>query len=196
MRNSDPSQSLPGIRVPTRWRSTIAIILGFLVVVGVATYLTRRTLLLNVARIALNHDAALVAQEHADAIAVVFAKPPPAWINPMKNRMNEIWEPIKADGVNYFMFAGPSTWLQPYSERSNPRSPYYQAWVGAYVIKRRDGSLPEDLRSWAWQVTSLDQPLDGYRRWGTLIPKQTPLRPQEQETLISTAAASRFGTVS
>ena len=30
----------------------------------------------------------------------------------MKNKMNDIWNPIKADGVNYFMFAKPKTLIQ------------------------------------------------------------------------------------
>jgi hypothetical protein len=55
------------------------------------------------------------------------------------------------------MFAKPQTWLRTYSERSNPISPYYQAWVGAYVIKARNGSVPANLESLAWQVTALDQ---------------------------------------
>jgi hypothetical protein len=63
----------------------------------------------------------------------------------MKNQLNDIWDPIKANGVNYYMFAGPRTWFTPYSERSNPLSPYYQAWVGGYVIKQRDGYLPANL---------------------------------------------------
>ncbi len=41
----------------------------------------------------------------------------------MKNQMNDIWDPIKANGVNYYMFAGPQTWTTSYSERSNPLSP-------------------------------------------------------------------------
>ena len=55
------------------------------------------------------------------------------------------------------MFAAPRTWLSAYSERANPVSPYYQAWVGAYVIERTDGSLPDDVPSLARQVTALDQ---------------------------------------
>jgi hypothetical protein len=140
-----------------RWRKRIAILLASLVVVTIAAYAMRCTLLLNLARIALNHQSELIAQEHADGVAIVFSKPPSAWITPMKNQMNEIWAPIKADGVNYYMFAGPRTWHNTYSERSSPISPYYQAWVGAYVIKREDGTLPDDLQSLAWQVTALDQ---------------------------------------
>lgn len=137
-----------------RWIFALLACLGVLTVVG---YATRHTLLLDVARIVLNHDSELVAQERVDAVAIAFAKPGSLWITPMKNQMNRIWDPIKANGVNYYMFAKPQTWFGRYSERSNPISPYYQAWVGGYVIKERDGSLPTDLESLAWQVTALDQ---------------------------------------
>lgn len=150
-------------------RKTVLAITALAIATGFA-YFARSTLLLNVARIALNHDAELIRQEHTDTLAIVFPRPPPAWISPMKNQMNEIWDPIKADGVNYFMFAGPRTWFRTFSERSNPRSAYYQAWVGGYVIKRRDGSLPSDLQSWAWQVTTLDQ-----RSWLSTMGDPRPL---------------------
>ncbi len=140
-----------------KWLKWIVAVSACLAVVAGAAYVTRYTLLQNVARIVLNHDSELVAQERADGIAIVFATPPSVWITPMKNQMNGIWEPIKANGVNYYMFAKPRTWFKRYSERSNPLSPYYQAWVGGYVIKARDGSLPADLESLAWQVTALDQ---------------------------------------
>jgi hypothetical protein len=152
--------SLPltdGASYSGRWKRRIAYTLVVAAIVAVPVVVARRTLLLNVARTALNHDSALLAQERADGVAIVFSKPPLPWITPMKNEMNEIWEPIKANGVNYYMFGGPRTWLTPYSERSNPKSPYYQAWVGGYVIKHKDGSLPKDLQSLAWQVAALDQ---------------------------------------
>jgi hypothetical protein len=151
--------STPGIRTTFArpWLKRSAALLACLGILAVAGYVTRCILLLNVARIILAHDSALLAQERADAVAIVFADPPPAWITPMKNQMNAIWDPIKADGVNYYMFAKPQTWFRTYSERSNPTSPYYQAWVGGYVIKARDGSLPTDLESLAWEVTALDQ---------------------------------------
>ncbi|HZS57684.1 MAG TPA: hypothetical protein VFA43_00340 [Gemmatimonadaceae bacterium] len=120
-------------------------------------YAARCTLLLDIARVVLNHDSDLVAQERADGVGIVFAQPASLWITPMKNQMNRIWEPIKASGVNYYMFARPYTWFTHYSERSNPTSPYYQAWAGGYVIKLKDGSLPMNLESLAWQVTALDQ---------------------------------------
>jgi hypothetical protein len=75
----------------------------------------------------------------------------------MKNLMNSIWRPIGAAGVNYYTFAGPARVFRSYSERSNPTSPYYQAWVGGYVTKTKDRTLPADLPAWAKQVTELDQ---------------------------------------
>jgi hypothetical protein len=140
-----------------------------LLVVG-AAYVVRCTLLLNVARIFLDHDGELVAQEKADGVAIVFAKPPSPWVMPMKNVMNPMWQSIGAEGVNYYTFAGPSNLLRSYSERSEPRSPYYQAWVGAYVTKRRDGTLPQDLPAWAKQVTELDQ-----RSWLAAMGDPQPL---------------------
>ena len=137
-----------------RWRERLAVVAAVLLVLAAVTYVTRRSLLQSVARIALSRDSDMVAQERADGVAIVFAKPPSAWITPMKNRMNEIWSPINAEGINYFMFAGPSSWIASYSERSNARSPYYQAWVGAYVIKLKDGSLPADVEALAWKVTT------------------------------------------
>ena len=149
-----PASEVPGAK---RWRRRIALLGVALLGVAAAAYMARCALLLDVATIVLNHDADLVAQERADGVAIVFAEPPPGWISPMKNVMNPIWQPIGATGVNYYTFAGPSTVLRPYSERSNPSSPYYQAWVGGYVTKRLDGTLPADLPAWATQVTELDQ---------------------------------------
>jgi hypothetical protein len=162
-----------------RWRKGIVIVLACLAILAGVTYAARCALLLNFARIILNRDSGLVAQERADSVAISFAKPPPAWIALMKNQMNDIWDPIKANGVNYYMFAGPRTWFTPYSERSNPLSPYYQAWVGAYVIKQRDGSLPADLETLAWQVTALDQ-----RSWLSAMGDPRPLADASQATRV------------
>jgi hypothetical protein len=134
---------------------------------------------LNVARIILDRDSGLVSQERADSVAISFAAPPPAWIAPMKNQMNDIWGPIKANGVNYYMFAGPRTWFTPYSERSNPLSSYYQAWVGGYVIKQRDSSLPANLEMLAWQVTALDQ-----RSWLSAMGDPRPIADASQATRV------------
>jgi hypothetical protein len=90
----------------------------------------RCTLLLDIARIFLSRDSDLLAQERTDGVTIVFAGIPSAWVKPMKNLMNPIWLPIQAEGVNYFTFAAPKNLFRTFSERSNPRSPYYQAWVG------------------------------------------------------------------
>jgi hypothetical protein len=172
----DNSMAAPNLPAPRsapfegRWRKRIGILLGSLAVVVIAAYAMRCTLLLNLGRIVLDHQAELVAQEHADGVAIVFPTPPSAWVTPMKNRMNGIWAPIKTNGVNYYTFAGPRTWLSAYSERSNPASPYYQAWVGAYVITRMDGTVPDDLQSLAWQTTELDQ-----RSWLAAMGDPNPL---------------------
>ena len=168
-----------GTSVAGRWRNRIVIVLACLAILAGAAYMARRALLLSVARIILNHDSGLEAQERADSVVISFAASPPAWITPMKNQMNDIWDPIKADGVNYYMFARPRTWFASYSERSNPLSPYYQAWVGGYVVKQRDGSLPADPEALAWQVTALDQ-----RSWLSAMGDPRPIADASQATRV------------
>jgi hypothetical protein len=165
------------------WLKRTVLLLTCLGLVTGAAYVARRTLLINVARVFLSHQSELVAQERADAVAIIFPTPSRAWIAPMKNQMNDIWNPIKANGVNYYMFAKPKTWISDYSERSNPISPYYQAWVGGYVIKARDGSLPNDLESLAWQVTALDQ-----RSWLSAMGDPSPTA--------DSSPATRVGAIS
>ena len=152
------------------WAKRLSILAAVLLLVFAAGYLMRRSLLLNVARVFLDRDSELVAQEKADGLQIVFAKPPPPWVTPLKNVMNPMWQPIGAQGVNYYTFAGPSNLIRSYSERSNPSSPYYQAWVGGYVTRRLDGTLPEDLVAWAKQVTELDQ-----RSWLAAMGDPAPL---------------------
>jgi hypothetical protein len=123
----------------------------------IGMYAMRCTLLLNAARIALAHDSAILAQERKDGVAIDFPNVDSVWVKPMKNLMNPIWTPIDAEGVNYFTFGGPSHLLRNFSERSNPSSPYYQAWVGGYVTKLKHGTVPADLPVWASKVTAFDQ---------------------------------------
>ena len=152
--NTPASSRFSGLK---GWRRNVAFTVAILVVLLGAAYTIRCTLLLNIARIVLSRDADLLAQERKDGVAIDFASAPAAWVKPMKNLMNPIWLPIQAEGVNYFTFAAPSNLLRGFSERSNPRSRYYQAWVGGYVTKRSDGTLPSDLPMWASKVTALDQ---------------------------------------
>ena len=128
-----------------------------------------------------------------DGVAIDFIGITPAWVKPMKNLMNTIWTPIQAKGVNYFTFAAPGNLFRSFSERSNPRSPYYQAWVGGYVTKRTDGSVPSDLPMWASQVTALDQ-----RSWLSAMGDPMPVADfgaaAPAEILRSMVAICSFGT--
>jgi hypothetical protein len=99
----------------------------------------------------------MVAQERKAGVAIAFGHTSSGWTTPLKNEMNEIWHPAQVQGVNYYTFGGPRSWFSPYSERSNPRSPYYQAWVGGYVIRKADGTLPNDPQLLASELTNLDQ---------------------------------------
>src|ERR1700733_391280 len=94
------------------WVKRTVLLLVCVAIVASAAYMARRTLLINVARVFLSHESGLVAQERSDAVAIIFPTPPQAWITPMKNQMNDIWNPIKANGVNYYMFAKPKTWFK------------------------------------------------------------------------------------
>lgn len=165
------------------WLKRTVVLLACLGLMAGAAYVARCTLLINVARVFLSHESGLLAQERTDAVAIIFPSPSRVWIAPMKNQMNDIWNPIKATGVNYYMFAKPKSWFNDYSERSNPISPYYQAWVGGYVIKASDGSLPKDLESLAWQVTALDQ-----RSWLSAMGDPRPIA--------DSSPATRVGVVS
>ena len=153
-----------------RWIRRLGYVVAVLLLLVVSGYVVRRTLFLAVARVLFNRSAALVAQEKADGVQIIFAKLPAPWVAPMKNVMNAMWKPIGAEGVNYYSFAGPSNVFRSYSERSNPASPYYQAWVGSYVTKRRDGTMPKDLTAWATRVTELDR-----RSWLAAMGDPAPL---------------------
>ena len=65
-------------------------------------------------------------------VAVTFGQLPAEWIV-QQNPMDEIWKPLGMRGVNYFAFGGPVP-PNKFSARSDPASPLYQAWLGAYVV--------------------------------------------------------------
>lgn len=153
-----------------RWRRPVVLLLLCLMALAGAAFATRRVLLQEVARIALSRDTDLTAQERKDGEVIAFGRVPSGWITPMKNLMNPIWQPIHAQGVNYFTFGAPANVFRTFSERSNPRSPLYQAWVGAYITRRVDGVLPENLLAWASEVTTLDQ-----RSWLSAMGDPAPL---------------------
>jgi hypothetical protein len=80
-------------------------------------------------------------QEIINGVKPIFTKLPAGWIMPMKQEMNRIWEPLHLNGMNYFTFGGSKTLFSKFVERSNPRSRFYQAWFGIYVIKNEGKSL-------------------------------------------------------
>jgi hypothetical protein len=67
------SSTRTGTPILVRSRNRIAIILACLAMLAGATYMARCALLLNIARIILNRDSGLVAQERADSLAISFA---------------------------------------------------------------------------------------------------------------------------
>jgi len=77
-------------------------------------------------------------QEIDNGVNPVFDHIPEGWIAPMKQPMNTIWKPLGIKGMNYFTFGKPKTVFSNYIERSNPQSPFYQAWFGVYVISSKN----------------------------------------------------------
>ncbi|MGH7633865.1 MAG: hypothetical protein ACRENC_09065, partial [Gemmatimonadaceae bacterium] len=99
---------------------------------------------------AASRDGAWIAQH----IRATFDSMPPGWVA-QQNVMDEIWAPVHVRGVNYFAYGGPAT-PHAFAARSDPDSPFYQAWFGVYVtagpaaaradVPMRLGAL--DQRSW------------------------------------------------
>jgi hypothetical protein len=68
----------------------------------------------------------------AERVKVTFDSPPAAWTTG-ENVMDQIWAPLGLSGVNYYLLGGPTAGHR-YASRSDPGSPLYQAWVGAYSV--------------------------------------------------------------
>lgn len=49
------------------------------------------------------------------------------------NVMDSIWKPLGLHGVNHYAFGGPANG-KLFASRSDPASPLYQAWLGAYTV--------------------------------------------------------------
>lgn len=64
---------------------------------------------------------------------VEFDSLPAGWLTKQLNAMDAIWEPLGARGVNYYSYGAP-TQAGSFASRSDPQSPLYQAWLGAYVV--------------------------------------------------------------
>jgi hypothetical protein len=74
----------------------------------------------------------MVAAHAQERVTVTFGQLPAEWIV-QQNPMDEIWKPLGMRGVNYFAFGGPVP-PNKFAARSDPASPLYQAWLGAYVV--------------------------------------------------------------
>jgi hypothetical protein len=59
------------------------------------------------------------------------------WSPFARQDMNEIWQSISLKGVNYYSLGEPQK-DSNYSQRSDCKSPYYQAWFGTYIIDAKN----------------------------------------------------------
>jgi|GEM_PF-1938727 len=68
-----------------------------------------------------------------------FTVTAPGWMRyPLKIDGQRLWKQWDLGGMNYFKIArsGPHNW----SERFNPASRFYQAWLGVYIVRDSDPS--------------------------------------------------------
>jgi hypothetical protein len=72
-------------------------------------------------------------QEIADGVKPVLASTSDGWTPFISQNMDEIWQSIHLQGVNYYSMGEPAAG-NSFSERSNFKSKFYQAWFGNYVI--------------------------------------------------------------
>lgn len=75
-------------------------------------------------------------QETANGIKPVLAQPSAGWTHFLRQDMNEIWKSIHLKGVNYYCVGEPAAG-NSYTERSDFKSSFYQAWFGTYVVDAR-----------------------------------------------------------
>lgn len=139
------------------WLRGLAWAIFALVIVLIIAYPMRFFLQQRVITRMINRDKGVLAQERKDGALVTFALIPMAWVAPLKGDMSSIWAAAHAAGVNYYTFGGPYTVWRGYSQRADPASPYYQAWLGAYVVKPEKNAASGDLKVWATTLASLDQ---------------------------------------
>lgn len=88
-----------------------------------------------------------------------------------ENSMNDVWAPLGLRGVNYYVYGGPVR-AGSFSARSDPASPLYQAWVGAYVVEgghAQFANVRQSIGS-ARKLAELDQ-----RSWLRAMGDPTPL---------------------
>lgn len=92
--------------------------------------------------------------KRAKHTTISFDPLPPGWIAE-QNVMDDIWTPLRLRGMNFYAYGGPAA-PHTYAARSDPDSPLYQAWVGAYLIEGNESANAHlamtladlDQRSW------------------------------------------------
>ena len=85
---------------------------------------------------------AMTNQMKSNQDSITGVKPTPlktvgAWSPFAQQDMDEIWKSISLRGVNYYSIGEPKQGSN-YSQRSDCKSPYYQAWFGTYVIDAKN----------------------------------------------------------
>jgi hypothetical protein len=127
----------------------------------------------------------------AERVQAVFDSLPSTLVA-RQNSMNQIWAPLGLRGMNYYVYAGIES-AGNYAARSDPKSPLYQAWVGAYVVEggRAQFGSTDTLKNldFAVQLGEHDQ-----RSWlaamGDPSPLATARKPITTDT-ITLAGATR-----
>lgn len=76
-------------------------------------------------------------QESATGVKPAPLKPLGEWSSFARQDMDGIWQRLSLKGVNYYSLGEPKK-SENYSQRSDSKSPYYQAWFGTYVIDAKN----------------------------------------------------------
>jgi len=104
---------------------------------------------------------------------VEFDSLPAGWMTKQLNAMDGIWQPLGARGVNYYSYGAPAQ-AGSYATRSDPQSPLYQAWLGAYVVVGALDSVSADSAAaqqrWIVALAERDQ-----RSWLDAMGDPSPL---------------------
>lgn len=114
-------------------RRVIFSLIFLFAIISLFIWLSFHTLKLRIAQYKFSKK--VFEQEEINKVSVDFRYLPSGWTHILKQPMNNIWQPLDIEGMNYFVFGQPRSIFSNYSERSNPYSKYYQAWFGVYVIK-------------------------------------------------------------
>jgi hypothetical protein len=82
---------------------------------------------------------------------------PAGWAK-QRQVMDEMWQSLKLKGVNYYAF-GAAQPPHPFAARSDPASPLYQAWFGAYAVQggRNFVSNSDKDFDWVAKLAEFDQ---------------------------------------